>query len=234
VLLLRTHGPDAVGLFGGAGRLVDAINLLPQAVFVGLLPALARRAGSNATRRTASEAARVLALALSPVAAGLAVWAAPALSLLLGPRFAAAAPVLRVLAAVALLAGSGQVLTALLVAEGRERLLLVATGASAVLTVILGAALVPPFGPVGAATAAACGMLGGQLALVALADTRPAALDVLGAMGRPLVLAGAAAGLSLALDWPIPLGPLALVAVYGAAVVLTRTAGWRDLVRWAG
>lgn len=232
VLLLRTHGPDALGLFGGAGRLVDAVNLLPQAVVVGLLPGLARAAGSGASMRTASEAARVLALVLAPVAAALAIWAAPALTTLLGAPFAPAAPVLRVMWAVALLTGSGQVLTALLVAEGRERLLLGATTASAVVTVALGAALVPSLGAVGAATATALGMLGGQVALVVLADTRPAALGVLRAMARPLALAAAAAALTIASGLAVPLGPVLLVVAYAAAVVVTRTVTWRDVARW--
>ena len=234
ILLLRTHGPDALGLFGGAGRLVDAANLLPQAVVVALLPALARSAGSTAAMLTASEATRGLALLLAPVAATLVVWAAPVLTTLLGPSFATAAPVLRVLAVVTLLAGTGQVLTALLVAEGRERILLGTTSASAILTVVLGAALVPAFGAVGAAAAAAVGMLGGQLGLVVLAGTRPAALGVLRAMARPLVLGAGAAALALALGWGVPIGPLLLVAVYGTAVAVTRTATWRDVVRWMG
>jgi O-antigen/teichoic acid export membrane protein len=232
VLLLRSHGPDALGLLGGAGRLVDAVNLLPQAVVVGLLPALARSAGSPAALRTAREAARALALLLAPVAAGLAIWAAPVLATLLGAPFAAAGPVLRVLAAVALLAGSGQVLTALLVAEGRERVLLGATSASAALTVVLGTVLVPSQGAVGAAAAAALGMLGGQLGLVVLADTRAAALGVLRAMGRPLALGAGAAGLAVWSGFGVPFGPALLAVVYGAAVVATRTATWRDVRRW--
>ena len=234
VLLLRIHGPAALGLLGGAGRFVDAVTLLPQAVVVGLLPVLARIAGTPSTTYAAREAARVLALLLAPAAAALAMWAAPALTTLLGPTFAAAAPVLRVLAAVGLLAGSGQVLTALLVAEGRERLLLGATGVSALLTVALGAALVPPFGPVGAAAAAALGMLGGQLVLVVLPGARMAALAVLHAMGRPLVLAAGAAGLALASRQDVPLGPAVLAVSYAVAVVVTRTVTWRDVARWTG
>jgi O-antigen/teichoic acid export membrane protein len=234
VLLLRLHGPAALGLFGGAGRVVDAVSLLPQAVVVGLLPALARVAGTPAAMRIAHEAARVLALVLTPVAAALVIWAAPALTTLLGPTLGAAAPVLRALAAVGLLTGSGQVLTALLVAEGRERLLLGASSASGVLTIVLGLALVPPFGSVGAAVAAALGMLGGQLILVAIPGTRPAALAVLRAMGRPLVPAAGAAGLALASGRGVPLGPVVLAVCYAVALVVTRTITWRDLARWTG
>jgi O-antigen/teichoic acid export membrane protein len=233
VLLLRVHGPAAVGLLGGAGRLLDAVNLLPQAVVVGLLPALAQSAGDSAPTRTAHEAARVLALILAPVAAALAIWPSPAVTTLLGASFAAAAPVLRVLAAAALLTASGQVLTALLVAEARQRLLLTATIVSAVVTIVLGVLLVPPLGARGAAAAAAVGMLGGQVTLVMLPETRQAALGVLRAMVRPLTLAAGAAGLAVALGWSVPIGPLLLVVVYGVALVVTRTATWQDVVHWA-
>jgi O-antigen/teichoic acid export membrane protein len=40
LVLLRTHGAAAVGLLGGAQRLIDAIALLPQALMVSVLPAL--------------------------------------------------------------------------------------------------------------------------------------------------------------------------------------------------
>ncbi len=233
VLLLRVHGPDAVGLLGGAGRVVDAVNLLPQAVIVALLPALARTGGSAAGARTARDAARALALALAPIAVALGLWAPRVLTVLLGAPFAAAAPALRVLAAVALLAGSGQVLTALLVAEGRERVLLAVTGASALATVLLGLALVPPYGPAGAAAAGALGMLGGQLGLLALADTRSAALGVLRAMARPLALALAVAGVAVALAGRGPCGLVVFAAAYGVAALATRTVTRRDLARWA-
>jgi O-antigen/teichoic acid export membrane protein len=234
VLLLRAHGADAVGLVGGAQRLVDAVNLLPQAVVVGLLPALAQATGNVATTRTAREAARALALILAPIVTALAIWPAPAVTTLLGASFAPAAPVLRILTGVALLAASGQVLTALLVAETRERLLLSATIVSALATIVLGAILVPPLGARGAAAAAAIGMLAGQLTLVVLPDTRAAALGVLGAMARPLALAAGAGWLAVALGWGMPLGLLLLVVVYGMAVIVTRTVTWADLVRWTG
>jgi O-antigen/teichoic acid export membrane protein len=234
VLLLRAHGPDAVGLLGGAQRVIDAVNLLPQAVVVGLLPALAQATGNVATTRTAREAARVLALILAPVVTALAIWPSPAVTTLLGASFAPAAPVLRILAGVALLAASGQVLTALLVAETRERLLLTATIASALATILLGAILVPPLGARGAATAAAVGMLGGQLTLLAIPSTRAATFGVLQGMARPLALAAATAWVVVALGWSMPLGPLLLVGLYALAVVVTRTATWRDVVRWTG
>ena len=233
VVLLRTHGADAVGLFGGAQRLVDAVNLLPQAVVVSLLPALARSGHARAALRAAADAARLLALLVAPLVVGLALWPRPALTVLLGAPFAAAAPVLQVLATVALLAASGQVLTALMIASGRERLLFAVTAASAGVTAGLGLALVPPFGPLGSAAAAAGGMAAGQLGLVVLPATREAALHVLGATARPLALgalAGAVASLAAGGD-PVR-GPLAFAAAYLAAVAGAGGISREQLVRW--
>ena len=77
-------------------------------------------------------------------------------------------------------------------------------------------------------------MLGGQLVLVVLPGARMAALAVLHAMGRPLVLAAGAAGLALASRQDVPLGPAVLAVSYAVAVVVTRTVTWRDVARWTG
>src|SRR5207247_8045968 len=100
LLLLRLHGASEVGLLGGARKLTEAIGLLPQALMLSVLPALALAAvtpaGAAGAAGAAREAARGLVIVLLPPAAALALWAEPVLVRFFGPSFAAAAPVLRV------------------------------------------------------------------------------------------------------------------------------------------
>lgn len=210
VLLLRTHGSAAVGLFAGAQRVIDAVNLLPQAFAGGLLPLLAR--GSRTDRET-SRAMTRLALVVFPLAATLVLGADPLLRLALGAPFAAAAPTLRVLALAAVLGASGQVLTVRLIADGLERPLLAATGASAAVMTVLGLPLVPPWGGPGAAVAVVAGMLTGQLVLVGTRTTRRAGVAVVRGLGAPLAVTAIALAVSSLGDARHGLGGLAVFAI---------------------
>src|SRR5207302_601248 len=195
LLLLRLHGAPEVGLLGGARKLTEAIGLLPQALMLSVLPALSLAAATPAgAAGAAREAARGLVIALLPPAAALALWAEPVLTGFFGPSFAAAAPVLRVLAPATLLGATGAVLTNLLVAVCRQRTLLRVTAGAAVGMIALGAALVPTYGAVGAAAAFVAVSLAGQVALFALPATRAEVAPVLAATVPPLALgAGAVA-----------------------------------------
>src|SRR5438093_619045 len=189
LLLLRLHGAPEVGLLGGARKLTEAIGLLPQALMLSVLPALSLAAATPAgAAGAAREAARGLVIALLPPAAALALWAEPVLTGFFGPSFAAAAPVLRVLAPVTLLGATGAVLTNLLVAVGRQRTLLRVTAGAAAGMIALGAALVPTYGAVGAAAAFVAVSLAGQVALLALPATRAEVAPVLAATVPPLAL----------------------------------------------
>lgn len=190
LVLLRVHGSAAVGLFAGAQRMIEAVNLLPQAFAGLLLPVLARSA------RTDCETARAmtgLGLVVLPVATSLALWAGPLLRLVLGEPFATAAPALRVLAGAAVLGASGQVLTVRLVADGLERSLFAATAASALVTVALGLPLVRLWSGFGAAVAVVMGMATGQVALLVMPPTRRAGLVVCRALAPPLAVTAIAA-----------------------------------------
>src|SRR5947199_7788240 len=119
---------------------------------LSVLPALALAAATPAgAAGAAREAARGLVIVLLPPAAALALWAEPVLVRFIGPSFAAAAPVLRVLAPSALLGATGAGLTNLLVAVRRHRTPLRVTAGAAAGMITLGAALVPAHGAPAAA-----------------------------------------------------------------------------------
>src|SRR5207253_2727639 len=126
LLRARLRMGGYVGLLAAQAAL--AVGLLAAVVVAGgglvaVFAAVSAAAVAGAAG-AAREAARGLVIALLPPAAALALWAEPVLTGFFGPSFAAAAPVLRVLAPATLLGATGAVLTNLLVAVGRQRTLL--------------------------------------------------------------------------------------------------------------
>jgi O-antigen/teichoic acid export membrane protein len=233
LLLLRLHGPGEVGLLGGAQRLVEAVGFLPQALMLSVLPVMSRAAlAPNGAARAASDASRVLAIAVLPAAAALALWSEAVLRGVLGPPFVAAAPVLRILAPVTLLGATGVVVTNLLVALGLQRILLAVNTIAGAALVALGAILVPEHGAAGAAAAVLAATLGGQIALVALPATRRHVGPVLGAVMRPLALAALAAAGVVAFGGSLGAGAGLLFIAYPVALLATATVTRADLARW--
>jgi O-antigen/teichoic acid export membrane protein len=232
IVLMREHGAAEMGLLGGAQKLTDAVNLLPSALMVSVLPALAVHiaAPGGAAAGAARDAARLLAVVIVPLAGGLAIWAEPLLATIFGARFVAAAPALRVLAGVTVLVATGTVVTNLLLAAGRQRWLLVVTAGSAVVMAGAGAVLVRAYGAPGAAAAMAGGMLVGQAALAVLPATRSQVNAVLAAVVRPVALGGVAIVIAGRLG-VVPALALLLLG-YPLALYLTGTVTRADLARW--
>jgi len=234
LVLLRTHGAAAVGLLGGAQRLIDAIALVPQALMVSVLPALSRAAAApDAATARAREAAHLLALVIVPVAAALMLWAGPVLVHAFGEAFAGGAPTLRWLAPVALVGATGSVTTHLLLALGMQRILLRVALGAAVVMVAAGAWIVPSAGAPGAAAVLLATWIAGQLALLMLPATRPYVAPVLAAAARPAVVGAVAACTAVWSAAPASAAAL-FVAAYGALLVMTGTLTAADLTRWRG
>jgi O-antigen/teichoic acid export membrane protein len=233
-LVIRLHGPAEMGLLGGAQKLVEASGLLPQAVMLSVLPALAIGGASRREKaaETASAVARALGVALVPVAAVFALWAGPVLGTVLGPQLVPAAPTLRILSAATLLTATGAVLTNLLVATGRQQSLLRVTAGSAAVMVLLGAILVPRHGAAGTAAAVVIGMLAGQLTLCLLRETGAEARGVVGALARPLALGLLAAGTIATLGNGLALGAATFIVGYPLGLIITGTVTRADLTRW--
>jgi O-antigen/teichoic acid export membrane protein len=233
ILLLRLHGAGEVGLFGASQKLVEAVGLLPRALMLSVLPAMALAAGTaGGATAAARDAARLLVVVLLPPTLALVLWAEPLLGRGFGPAFGAGAPVLAVLAPAALLGATGSVLTSLLVVLGLQRLLFRVTAGAAVAKVVVGVLLVPRYGAVGAAEALVVTMLGGQVALLALRPVRAHVAPVLAGVVWPVAL-GALAGAAVAsLGRPLLGGIGVLVLAYPVALLATGTVTRADLARW--
>jgi O-antigen/teichoic acid export membrane protein len=160
--LLATQA--AVGVYGAAYRLLETTTLVPYSVAAAFsamftyLESHQKQSLSDAFGR----AAKLGCLLLFPFAIAFATLAGPICSLVYGPHFNSAAPVLRALAPTVLLLGLTTIMIALLVARGDpwrvSRPLAVTVGTNVVLNLVL----IPSMGALGAAVA----MLGSILVAV--------------------------------------------------------------------
>ncbi len=208
-----------VGVYAVAFRLVEATQFLGSAVGGAMLPWLAR--GSIDLGRGYAIALKALNALLAPIGLALALFAAPIIDLLYGPKFEAAVVPLQILAAIVLLYGINSFASTVMIARDRPGtyarmvapLLLVNVGCNAV--------LIPAHGADGAAiTATLTSVLLAVLALW-LAHRAVGRADMVGAFAGPVIASGAMAVvvLALSLPWVVEAGVGALA--YGLVL-----AGW--------
>lgn len=100
IVLSTNGGPEAVGVYNAAFKLVEALTALPLALMGGLFPLMAaqsRQGTAGPLGDTYRSAVRVLGVLALPVAVGLTILATPIIALVYGTRYEGAAPVLRIL-----------------------------------------------------------------------------------------------------------------------------------------
>ena len=221
LMLSGLRGDRVVGLYEAAYRWV-LVALVPATVFVqAFFPSLSAAHGDRG--RMAAQAGAFARVNLGvglPVALGGALLAGPLVTLLAGPEFAPAGPVLAVLMANVAVVYLNLALGQPLLAWDLQTPYFWAVGAGAAANVVLNVALIPPFGAMGAAWAT----LGAEAAVLAvLAAVYGRTLGTLPV--GPAALAGAVAvvgvgvpvGASLALGWPWGVGAALAVPAFAAA-----------------
>ncbi|HEY8515153.1 MAG TPA: flippase [Candidatus Binatia bacterium] len=231
LLLMRLRGPVEVGWFSSASRLVDALNLLPDAAMLTVYPLFVRFATTrpDSLRALAEIVAKLLAVALLCVIVVVSQVASEVMGGLFRPEFAVAGGALALLSWSALLAALGAVYGNLLIAVGRQRVLFRVNCAAVALQIVLQLVLIPWRGVDGAALAVVLTAVASHATLYALAATRT--------WVRPCVHAAAApTGLALVLlgvGGMLPGGSWAraavLLAAFLALLLLTRLVGARDV-----
>ena len=147
------EGPDAVGTYGVALKLTEPLAILPAALLAAVFPAIVRRRadGDPAGERLRSHTTLVLA-GCGVLVAAIGVMAGPwLLDLLYGSQYAGAAAPFQILAVAVLFTFVNYALTHFVIAHDLHRRYLAYTATVFVLNLVLCLALVPRFGPVGAA-----------------------------------------------------------------------------------
>jgi O-antigen/teichoic acid export membrane protein len=142
-------GVEQVGIYSVASQIADTLSILPQSTALVLFPRLAAcRSGQlKTTMRHAVRTGGLLALACAAVW----VFADFGIRIAFGPRFAAAAPVLRAMLPGVLLLGVMGIVSQYLAANAFPAPVVVAWLAAVGLTGVLGRVLVGQYGAVGAA-----------------------------------------------------------------------------------
>ncbi len=225
-LLSILKGSHAVGIYGVAYRLLEALIAFPGFFYISVFPLLsqayARRDLDN-LREVTQRAFDLLVLAAVPVVIGTIVAAPEIVSALAGPRFHAAVTPLRIVICGAGLFFVSGLLTYVLIAIERQALLLWTGLATLTFNVALNLALIPSYSYNAAAGVATASELLGLVVLLVLARRYAGyvpALDV----SLKAALAGAAMVPAL-LVTPSNLAALVVVGavVYGAVLMLLRT-----------
>ncbi len=226
LMLLPAFRSDLeTGLFAAALRVIEFLVSIPAAVAAGAMPFLTREAlgGGNAVRRRTAYTTVLLAV---PAAAGLGLVASD-LALFVDPRYLGAAGPLRILALAVVPLFLNGILSYALVAAGSGQILPRLTAWRLTSAGLCALALIPAFGPVGAAA----GFVASETILLALMQRSCRRAG----FGLPL---GAPLGLAVALTIPmalvVGLAPLAFVArcglgvgVYGLTIALACSASRR-------
>jgi O-antigen/teichoic acid export membrane protein len=139
---------------------------------------------------------------------------------LYGPAFVGGAGVMTVLAGAYLMVACLGLTPYVLSMSGRARAFLFSTALAVALNVTLGIALVPRFGPIGAAIAVLMGVTAYQVTLAALTWQTEHVHPFAAALVKPVLAAAAALAVELAAH-ALPIAPAARVAVVLAAGLVT-------------
>jgi O-antigen/teichoic acid export membrane protein len=148
-----------LGLFAAASRFGTVARLAPQAMFAGALPVLTHEHQRDraSAERVFRNVDMILLGATAAIAAASALYAAPALRLVYGAPFEAAAPSLLVVSIGLIPLLSNSACKLFLYAAGRESRAVAWSAAALLIHVCLGAMLIPLFGSSGAAASIAVG-----------------------------------------------------------------------------
>ena len=166
-------GALATGWFSAAARLVEAAKIGHLAVFTAIYPmmAQARRADEAAWSRNFRLPALALLTGALLASILLNFFARFVVTLLFGPQYLPAVPLVQVLSWILIPYALNSFLTLALLARGEERSIAVALALSMCLLVALTLWWVPVAGAVGAVSAAVCAEVAQAICLV-LADLR--------------------------------------------------------------
>jgi len=219
-------GERSVGMYSVAYKLIGSLSIIPLAISTSLLPLLSHAfsEGESDEVRKMYGAAMSLAMALGlPIAVCGIVFPDAIIGLIFGPEFNPAAKAFQVLAGSMLLSFLLHVVATTGVAVGKVGLFAAYAGLLAFLNAALNAALIPPFGILGASWATFVAET--VMLLVALVVLRP---DVgLPSGGTALRAVGAAAAAAAGLVW-IP-APMAFNLFINGVMYATLIFLWRGI-----
>ena len=154
VLLSLLADREEVGPYGLAFKVVDVLMTVPGYMMLTLLPELARLSEQRERLdEVVQKAFDVMQTGAAPMVVFLAVFAHPVVTLIGGPEFSGAAPILQLLMVGVLIAYVGNVPVQAMVALNQQRSLFIITIAALIPNVALNLVFIPLWGGEGAAAA---------------------------------------------------------------------------------
>lgn len=156
ILIRELINPHALGLYAAVIALSQAWHFVPMSLVTSLAPHVAKAAdlGEEVYRRTLRAAFAILGGLSMAIALGIAIFAGPAVKILLGPDYAPAVPVLRVYGITNIAVALGTAWNIWATISGQGRLLLLNTVVGSIVSVVANLSLIPRYGIFGAAIAA--------------------------------------------------------------------------------
>lgn len=171
-ILLSVMGrSEAVGYYASTYKISEALNILPGALMISVFPLMSRYAGNPAFRHRLAQlyqtTFRYVLVAIAPVVIGICALAEHIVLFVYSPAYLPAVAALRWIIWAEIGMFLSPVVYHLLIASGRQRLLVAGAGAMALFNVAANVVLLPRFGAVGAAaTTTLTEMLGLGIGLV--------------------------------------------------------------------
>ena len=236
LLLSLLRGSREVGIYGVAYRFVEVAVPFSHFLVLALFPLLSAAAANRAwtaLHRGLQRGMDVLVVVAVPLVVGTIAVAPALVPLVVGDRYEESVLPVRIVMPAAGLLFLTWLASYLLVAVGRQADVLRLNVGALVLNVALNVALIPPYGPVGAAavkTASEAALLGGTLFLV---QRRTGFVPSPAVPARALPAGAAMLAVMLVLDVGFVLQLAAGTAVYTAALVALRVPsrlGLRELL----
>ena len=174
IMIGAFRGPVDAGLYAVATRGAQLISFVLYGVNAALAPNISRlvaRGELDRLQRIVTRSTRLVLVVSLPIAAVFLLFG-PQLLALFGPEYAAAAPVLAILSVAQLVNAASGSVGNLLTMSGHERDAARGFVFAAVLNLVLNALLIPAYGIVGAAVAAAISLISWNLILAVLVYRR--------------------------------------------------------------
>ncbi len=229
VVLSWIKGEAAVGAYYPAYTLVFYSTILPNALATSVLPTIAPLF-NNAKKfaKSAEKWLKLVLIAMLPVALGFFAFSKMLVIAVFGAAYTASIAPLSILAFMLIPLSLNIMITTILLSSDRQGTAMKIVGVMALLSLPLNVALIPRFGPAGAAVAAllveTAGAIGGLYALSAKAQMNLGFLATVLLSGTLMFVVVAALQ-----DFGAPFAFVAGCAGYGAALLLTEAIGAEEL-----
>jgi len=229
VLVLSVlKGNEVTGIYAAAMRLSMIFSFIPMGIRGGFLPAMSKFAAESATEsfgKAFKYSFKYLLIIGLPLAIGCTVLPHHIIGLIYGPKFAAAAEILRIVMWGLLITFLNYTLAFVLIAVNREKTLLWIMGISAGISVVSNLILVPFFSALGSAISILLAQ--GFVFVAALFCARPylkADLEPLNTLLKPilsgLVMGG---GLYLLQGWALFFIIPVAILIYLSSLIVIKT-----------